>query len=138
MKKKIGILLLIVCCGLLVTGCNKTKKATAGSGKKADILYSVDGIDIKSVSIRLFGSTFNFQLVAANTTNEEKELDMSKFEAKLGDKVLGVSTSMREIAANNPYVQMSFTMSHVDDLKVGDSVKIYYDSKLIDTVTVIE
>ena len=143
MKKKILIILMIISL-LFLSGCTVKLKsnnsdATISPATTGSVLVSNNGVDVKSVAVVLVGSTYNFQVVFSNSTSEDRDFDMSKFDVKSGSTSLTIGGSKtKTIEANKTYAQWTFTMSDTSNLKVGDSVKVYYDGKLIDTVTVEE
>lgn len=47
-------------------------------------------------------------------------------------------SKIKTIKANQTYQQWAFTMSDTGNLKVGDTVKVYYNDKFIKDVKVTE
>lgn len=89
--------------------------------------------------MELVGSTFNFQVVFSNSNSEDRDFNLAKFDVKLGNKSLTIGGSkIKTIKANQTYQQWAFTMSDTGNLKVGDTVKVYYNDKFIKDVKVTE
>ena len=141
-KRTILVILLVTLTLLTVTACSQTKDAgadtPAADNKSSDAVFSVDGVDVKSVSIEMVGETPNFMVVLANTNDADADFDCTKFVLKNADgDVLKADTSIKTLTANQQYSQSAFTMDE-GSLKVGDKVEVYFDSTLVDTVTVTE
>ncbi len=172
MKKKslltiiISVLSVILICTVLVACSNKgggetteaqtdtvvedasgeaesTTEAAAVPAASGDVIYTENGVDIKSVSAELVGEseTLNLSVVFANNNSEEVEFDCSKFEIRAynvsgEEAVYKVNATSKTFAANQSYIQWAFTVDSNGEIKVGDSVIVYFDGNAIDTVEV--
>ncbi len=144
MKKILVIIIILSTCFLLV-GCTKKEDKTSSSSTtesgtmtSSGVLLTDNDIDIKSIGIELVGETFNFQVTFSNSTNEDKDFDLSKFDVKHNDKSMKINGHTKTIPANKTYAQWTFTMDDTGDLKVGDTVQVYFDGKQVTSVKVTE
>ena len=148
-QKKIGIIVLLMITSMMLTACgNKNIEnqeemsesstlVVENSNHSSSVLYSKDGVDIKSVAVVLVGDTPNFQIVFANSTSADVEFDCSKFLIKSADgDEYKISALNRTVPANASYRQHSFTFRDNGKLKEGDLVTVYYDSQVIKDVEV--
>ena len=99
----------------------------------------IGDLEIKSVDVKMVGETPNLQIVFANNTDNDIEVDFSKLTVKLSDGTeIGNLGLMRTIEANKPYSQHSITIEQKYGVKLGDKVEIYYGDDLINTSEVTE
>ena len=153
MKKKtilIIAILLTVC--MIFAGCGSDKSSDSSQDKDSttqeeqakddsssdskDVLYSKDGVDIKSVAVERVGKTFNLQVIFANNNDKDATFKTSKFEVKKGDVSIRGNASTAELKAKQSYNQYAFPLLVSDELSVGDKVEVYYDGQLLDKVKV--
>ena len=126
-KRMIAFALAVLFAVSLLTACGNKK------------LYSKDGVDIISVEVVHVDKAYNFTVTAANNNDDIVKFDFTKFEIKdVNDNVLPAKTDVHILGANQPYVRFAFRMEGTEDLKVGDTVYVYYDSELIAKITAIE
>ena len=132
----IAILILAVLASAMLAGCGtKTDSASdSGAAKKAALL-EIDGAELRSASLELVGETPNLMLVFANNTDKEVKLESADFSVETSD---GTKTPLFEgeitLDANKSRIQMAKTAFKDDlNIKVGDTVKIYYGDTLLTT-----
>ena len=137
------ILALVVLLAFSAAACgdsdNKSDSGSAASTEEQAALYMIGDLEIKSVDVKMVGETPNLQIVFANNTDNDIEVDFSKLTVKLCDGTeIGNLGLMRTIEANKPYSQHSITIEQKYGVKLGDKVEIYYGDDLINTSEVTE
>lgn len=142
MKNKL-LLVIILFISLLIVGCTSKVETTnvkaKDTGITEEVLCSDNDIVVTDVDLVLVDSTYNFQVLFSNTSGEDREFDMTKFEIKLGDKTLKLGANdSRIIEGNKKYILWSFIMTDPGDLKVGDVVRVYYNNKFIKKLEVTQ
>lgn len=86
----------------------------------------------------MVGDTPNFMVIFSNPTDQDVEVDLSKFKIMVDDKdEVSFHLTSKTIAANQSYAQWAFT-AKPGSMKAGDSVTVYYDGNLVGTYEVTE
>lgn len=132
-------LVLVALTALCFAACDKTNGTTAPTTDDGEP-YMINGVEVKSISLVMVGSTPNLQVVFANSTAAAINVDLSKFAVKTSDGVVHRLLSLEtEIAANTPRSQNTFTgFSDNLSVNIGDAVEIYYGDDLIKATAVEE
>lgn len=112
--------------------------ASASSSSASGAVLEIDGVIVKDIGVDMVGDTPNLMIIFSNPTNQDVDVDLSKFQVKVDDKdEVSFHLTSKTIKANQSYAQNAFTASP-GSMKVGDSVTIYYDGKLVGTYKVTE
>jgi len=132
-------LVLVALTALCFAACDKTNNGAAPTTDDGEP-YMINGVEVKSISLVMVGSTPNLQVVFANNTAAPIKVDLSKFAIKTSDGVVHRLLSLEtEIAANTSRAQNTFTgFSDNLSVSVGDAVEIYYGDDLIKATAVEE
>lgn len=132
-------LVLVALTALCFAACDKTNNGTAPTTDDGEP-YMINGVEVKSISLVMVGSTPNLQVVSANNTAAPIKVDLSKFAIKTSDGVVHRLLSLEtEIAANTSRAQNAFTgFSDNLSVQIGDAVEIYYGDDLIKATAVEE
>ncbi len=112
--------------------------------RKPNSYFLREGLEIKDTWICYMGETngkkwYNFGAIFANSTDEDIELDLSKFSFRTKDATGGLTWKTWHIRKNASYVQWATTAISEDFLskiKVGDAVEISYDGNVLCETTV--
>ena len=105
--------------------------------KTYDVLYTTNDVDIRKVGAEFVGETLNLQLTLANSMDEEKTIDVSKFALKTADgDMLKVNGNNKTVDANAMYRMWAFTVEDGGKVKVGDTVTVCYDGDEIASVEI--
>ncbi len=137
--RTIAVLSLAALTVLGAAACSNSGSGTSGGGTAAseNLPYKVDGVEIQSVALEIVVDTPNLQVVFANNTDSEVELDCSKLGVKFGGETYYVG-GHQKLAANQSYCKVAMTFMNKPDVKIGDTVDVVYGDDVIDTVQVKE
>ena len=148
--KKLLLIMMVFCCGILLVGCNKEntkeEKDTNNTEEKETVKnkvvvdgdkITIDGAILKEMDVIDVNGVFNLSVVFDNSDNEAVKVDLGKFIVKKGNKKMTVfSSDIKEIEANQSHTQYGYPLDDTDDLKVGDEVEIYYGKTKLGTTEV--
>ncbi|MBQ9002931.1 MAG: hypothetical protein IJ087_13855 [Eggerthellaceae bacterium] len=112
--------------------------ASSSASKSSGVITTIDGVDVKDISFDMVGDTPNFMIIFSNTTDNDIEVDLSKFKIMVNDTdEVSFHLTTKTVAANTKHAQNAFTAS-ANSMKVGDEVYVYYNGELVGTYEVQE
>lgn len=114
------------------TGSSASASTAASSASSSsNSAINIDGVDVKKIAVEMVGDTPNLQITFSNTTDQDIEVDLSKFQVKVDDAdEVNFHLTTKTVSANTPYSQNAFAAS-ANTMKVGDEAYIYYDGELL-------
>lgn len=115
---------LMLTCIFLLSGC-----------ENANGTYELDGMSVSGIAVvEVKQGYYNFELSIRNQTSKAKDFDVSRFTLKLNDSsILPLLAGSEKCPAKKSTSFAIMIDSDHPDMKVGDSISVYFDdSKLCD------
>lgn len=132
MKKAFSaaLILLSAVCLVLFTGC----------GGDSSSNYMVDGLEFSDIAVtRIENDYFNLSVTVKNTTNQSKNVDLSRLRLKLDDTTEIKHFSGVEVcpAASETPFSIMIDNDH-PEMKKGDSVTVYFGDDTVCKIKITE
>lgn len=123
----------LLCCTILFS-CNN------GSLTINEQPITINGFNVNSIRVfQLPNGYCNFEVGLTNKNEQPKEFDFSKFELKLNDETILQHNGNTSEYNSNQYYKWTFQINSAKGtLSIGDSIKVYYNSEFLKTITVEE